>query len=129
MEGRAINSVYFDEFEIDLERRRLLRDGEVVALKSKAFDLLVALAENRGELLTKDRLFEMVWDDQIVEENNLTVHIAALRKALGEKRGEHRFIVTVPGRGYRFIGDTRRPEETDLVVETHRIQRITIEEN
>lgn len=128
MEGRANNSVYFDKFEIDLERRRLLRDGEVVALKSKPFDLLVALAENRGELLTKDRLFEMVWDDQIVEENNLTVHIAALRKALGEKRGEHRFIVTVPGKGYRFIGETRQPEETELVVETHKFQRITIEE-
>lgn len=129
MEGRSKNSVYFDNFEIDLERRRLLRDGEMVALKSKAFDLLVALAENRGELLSKDRLFEMVWADQIVEENNLTVHIAALRKALGEKRGEHRFIVTVPGKGYRFIGEVEAAEMTELTVETHRIQRITIEES
>ena len=128
MEGRTNNSVYFDRFEIDLSRRRLLRDGESVALKSKAFDVLVALAQHRGELLTKDRLFGLVWDDQIVEENNLTVHIAALRKALGEKRGEHRFIVTVPGKGYRFVGEAKPADDLETTVETHSIQRITIQE-
>ena len=121
------NSIFFDRFEIDLERRRLLRDGESVALKSKAFDLLVALARHRGELLTKDRLFELVWDDQIVEENNLTVHMAALRKALGEKRGDHRFIVTVPGKGYRFVAESL-PPTVATTVETHSIRRITIQE-
>ncbi len=129
MDNGQKTSIFFDRFELDLERRRLLRDGEVVALKSKSFELLVALAKNRGELLTKDRLFELVWDDQIVEENNLTVHVAALRKALGEKRGEHRFIVTVPGKGYRFIADTREDFDTEFVVETHQVQRITIEEH
>lgn len=124
----ANRAIRFDDFEIDRERRRLLRGGETVPLKSRAFDILAALVENRGELLTKDRLLEMVWEGQFVEENNLTVHVAALRKALGEKKGEHRYIVTVPGKGYRFIGQIE-PASGDLVVERHSVQRIVIEES
>ena len=129
MDDLTKTSIFFDRFEVDLARRRLLRDGEQVPLKSKSFDLLAAFAQNSGELLTKDKLFDLVWDGQIVEENNLSVHVAALRKALGEKRGDHRFIVTVPGKGYRFIGETTPGLDTELIVESHTVQRITIEEH
>jgi len=95
--------IAFDRFVVDASRRQLTRDRTVVPLNSKTFDLLLALLERRGELITKDELFERVWPNQSVEEGNLTVHVSGLRKALGERPGEHRFIVTVPGRGYSFV--------------------------
>src|SRR5687768_11181535 len=118
----------FGEFEIDLDRRLLLRGGEVVPLKGKAFDLLQTLVENRGETVSKNDLLDRVWENQFVEENNLTVHIAALRKALGEKKNENRFVVTVPGTGYRFVGEVRRPSNGDVVVERRTLSRIVVEE-
>ena len=84
----------FSGFELDAERRTLARDGEKIALNSKTFDLLLTLIEHRGRVLSKDELLDKVWTGQFVEENNLTVHISALRKALGERKGEHRFLVT-----------------------------------
>ena len=65
------------------------------------------MIENHGRVLDKDELMRSVWPDQIVEEANLTVNISALRKALGESPSEHRFIVTVPGRGYKFVAGVR----------------------
>ena len=79
-----------------------MRAGQSVQLQGKAFDLLVVLLENRDRVIAKEELMELVWRDQFVEEANLTVQISALRKALGEKKDEHRFIVTVPGRGALF---------------------------
>ena len=95
----------FDEFELDLAKRRLMRGGEVVALKPKVFDLLAVLVENNGELLTKDDIFRRVWGDQFVEETNLTVSISAIRRALGETANEPRYITNVSGRGYYFNAD------------------------
>src|SRR5690606_9424712 len=95
----------FDEFVLDAGRRRLTKNGEPVSLNPKALELLAVLVENRGRTLTKNELLETVWENQFVEENNLTVHIAALRKALGEKKQEPRYIVTLPGRGYCFIAE------------------------
>ena len=84
---------------IDPEQRRLLfKEGKPVSLNSKTFDLLLALIMKRGEILSKDELLETVWAGQFVEEGNLTVHISTLRKILGEKKDENRFIITVPGR-------------------------------
>jgi DNA-binding winged helix-turn-helix (wHTH) protein/TolB-like protein/Flp pilus assembly protein TadD len=97
----------FDDFRIDAVRRHLLRMGEFVHLPPKVFDTLLTLIEHRGRVLDKDELMEAVWSDTIVEENNLTQNISAIRKALGESRGEHRYVVTVPGRGYRFVADVR----------------------
>lgn len=94
----------FDDFEISGAKRLLLKKGEVVALNSRTFDLLLTLVENRGRILSKDELLETVWEGQFVEENNLTVHISTLRKIFGEKKDEHRFIVTIPGKGYKFVG-------------------------
>ena len=119
----------FDEFEIDADRRLLLKQGEAVPLHSKAFDLLLTLIENRGQVLSKNDLLDKVWQNQFVEENNLTVHVTALRKALGETKNDHRFIVTVPGKGYKFIADIHKGnEEKELVIENHSFSRIIVEE-
>ncbi len=97
----------FGPFQLDTRERRLLRDGEVVPLTLKAFDLLQVLVENHGHLLQKDELLRRVWPDAIVEENNLTVTISALRKALDEGPTDRQYIETVPRRGYRFVADFR----------------------
>ena len=120
--------IAFGDFELDPERRVLTRAGETVALGSKAFDILLALIENRGHAVTKELLLERVWQGQFVEENNLTVQIAAIRKALGERKGENRYIATVPGRGYRFVGDVRCGEPAEITIETREVRNILIEE-
>src|SRR5688572_22310310 len=89
----------FGEFEIDIDRRLLLKRGKAVKLNSKSFDLLLTLVENHGRLLSKTELLNKVWENQFVEENNITVHVSALRKALGESKNDNQFIVTVPGTG------------------------------
>jgi len=88
----------------------LERDGAPVPLSGKAFEILVALLERRGEILDKDTLMKVVWPDTVVEENNLTVNISWLRKALGETPQAAQYILTVPGRGYRFIGEMTSTE-------------------
>ncbi|MEP6731911.1 MAG: transcriptional regulator, partial [bacterium] len=106
LEPRARN-FRFGSFAVDTGRRLLLRGGAIVPLSSKTFDLLVALIEGREALITKQELLARVWPNQFIEEGNLTVHVSTLRKALGELRGEHRYIATIPGRGYRFVAEVR----------------------
>jgi DNA-binding winged helix-turn-helix (wHTH) protein/TolB-like protein/Flp pilus assembly protein TadD len=94
----------FHGYRLDMVRRQLVDpDGVPVQLMPKAIETLVHLVLNAGQTVTKDQLLRTVWPDTVVEENNLTQNISALRRALGEKLGEHRFIVTIPGRGYRFV--------------------------
>lgn len=121
----------FDKFRLDVPTRRLMCDGQTVHLPAKAFDLLLALVENNGQLLEKDELFNRVWPDQIVEESNLTVHISAIRKALGEQKDNPNHIVTVSGHGYRFVGDVMNldDDDDDIVMETHSLSRIVVEED
>lgn len=95
----------FGPFTVDPVRRLVLRNGDTVQLAPKAFDTLIALLEQRGRVVTKDEIFRLVWPDTIVEEINLNVQISALRKALGEQPNDHRYIVTVPRRGYSFVAD------------------------
>ena len=97
----------FGPFRADPMRRVLLRDGEPVSITAKVFDTLLLLIENQGNLLTKDELLKRLWPDRIVEEAGLTQNIAVLRKILGESPGENQYIVTVPGRGYRFVSPVR----------------------
>ena len=106
----------FAEFEVDAAKRRLLKNAQTIALNPKAFDLLLVLIENHGQIVTKEALLDKVWANQFVEENNLTVHISALRKIFGEKKGERRFIVTIPGTGYKFIAEInpQKSSETRL---------------
>lgn len=120
-------SVYeFDEFRVDVRKRQLTREGEVVPLYSKAFELLLVLLQNSGQVLSKEELLERVWPDQILEEANLPVNISAIRRALGEKASQPRFIITIPGRGYRFVADLN--QAPDLVIESETIAQITIDE-
>jgi len=116
----------FDSFELDARKRLLLRDGQSVQLTSKAFDLLLTLIESGGREITKEELMGTVWRDQMVEDANLTVTMSALRKALGEKASDHRFIVTIPGRGYRFVGEMQTGDA--LIVEQHTVSQIVIDE-
>ena len=97
----------FDHFVVDPVNRTVSRDGSDIVMTGKDFELLVFFALNPGRLLEKDELMAAVWADTIVEENNLTQNISALRRLFGEKPGEHRFIVTVPGRGYKFVPQVR----------------------
>lgn len=117
----------FDGFEIDCANRQFLREGTQINLAAKAFDLLVTLIEHRGRLVEKDELFENVWHGQIVEESNLTVYISQIRKALGESRKVPKYIETVPGYGYRFIGELDDSEDDEYVIETQTLSRITVE--
>lgn len=95
--------VGFDDFRLETKRRRLVRGEEVIALPGKAIDMLIALVERRGAVVTKDELLTRLWPDSVVEEANLTVNMSALRKALGESAGDHRYIATVAGVGYKFV--------------------------
>jgi DNA-binding winged helix-turn-helix (wHTH) protein/tetratricopeptide (TPR) repeat protein len=98
----------FGDFRLDAAKRLLLkRGGEAVPLTPKVFDTLLYLIEERGTVLTKDELMAAIWPDTVVEENNLGQNISKLRGVLGESRGEHRYILTVPGRGYRFVADVK----------------------
>jgi TolB-like protein/DNA-binding winged helix-turn-helix (wHTH) protein len=113
--------ISFAEFELDAPRRRLVRDGETLTLHAKAFDLLVFLVGNAGRVVSRDEILETVWDGQFVEESNLTVQISALRKILHDQKDAPRFLVTVPGKGYKFIADLQSDEE--IVVESHKFAR------
>lgn len=129
MESLKANIYRFGDFELNCSARSVTCAGEPLTLKAKTFDLLETLVENRGSVLTKDDLLERVWPGQFVEENNLTVQISALRKALGEKKGGGSFIATVPGKGYKFVANVIVPAvENEVVVEKHEFSRIVVEE-
>jgi TolB-like protein len=98
------NEVSFGRFSLDLGRRRLTRDGMPVQLGSRALDILCVLASAKGEVVGKDELMTRVWPGLVVDENNIQVHVSALRKALDEDRSAHTHLLTVPGRGYRLVG-------------------------
>src|SRR5262249_28215604 len=98
--------ITFGRFRLDLRRRELTRDGEPVRVHSRALDVLCALAEAKGDVVSKNAWMARLWPGRIVEEGNLHVHISALRKALDEHGEGHSDIVTVPGRGYRLAGLT-----------------------
>ena len=100
----------FGPFRIDMERYLLLRDGETIPLSPKVFETLLFLIQHRGEVAKKDEILESVWPDTFVEEGNLAQNIFLLRKALGEEKNEHRYIVTIPGVGYRFVAPVKEYE-------------------
>jgi DNA-binding winged helix-turn-helix (wHTH) protein/tetratricopeptide (TPR) repeat protein len=113
----------FGPFQLDTRERRLLRGGAAVPLTLKAFDLLQVLVENQGHLLHKEELLRRVWPDAAVEENNLTVTISALRKALADGSTDRQYIETVPRRGYRFVADFRSSAPSAEAVRSPRDRR------
>jgi DNA-binding winged helix-turn-helix (wHTH) protein/TolB-like protein len=106
------HSYEFGPFVLDLAQHLLLREGNRVPLTPKTYDALVVLVENSGRMLTKDELMKALWPNSFVEESNLTQQVSMIRKALGESAGEDRYIITVPGRGYRFAAEVKVLQET-----------------
>jgi len=100
----------FGPYRLDAAERLLWRDGEVVPLQPKTFDVLLALVERHGRLLEKDELMRAVWPDTVVEEVNLANNISILRKTLGDGGYGQRFIETAPKRGYRFVANVKNLE-------------------
>lgn len=97
----------FGPFCLNPLKRIVLRDGEPLPLTPKCFDILLALVEHAGDVLVKEELMQSIWPDTVVEDGNLNRNISTLRKVLGESPNDHRYIVTVPGRGYRFVAQVR----------------------
>lgn len=97
----------FDDFYLDRDRRRLTFKGQPVSLTPKAFETLVLLLQNRGKVVEKEYFLNEVWPDTFVEESTLAQNILTLRKTLRRYRQERDFIVTIPRRGYEFVGDVQ----------------------
>lgn len=106
----------FEGYRLDPLRRLLFAcDGRRIPIKPKVFNTLLHLVRNRGEVLDKRALMAAVWGNVIVDENGLNQHISTLRRVFGERPGENRFIVTVPGEGYLFVADVARVDRAGLL--------------
>src|SRR6266852_4898474 len=105
MAGDSVHTdLKFGPFELSVSERVLRRDGEVLPLGSRALDILIYLSEHPGEVISKQELLDHVWSDVTVEEGSLRVHVAAIRKALGDGQFGNRYIANIKGRGYSFVG-------------------------
>jgi DNA-binding winged helix-turn-helix (wHTH) protein len=111
MSGPAHGKLKFGPFELSIGERLLRRGGVVLPLGGRALDVLIYLAGRPGELITKQELIDHVWPDVTVEEGSLRVHVAAIRKALGQSQFGDRYISNIKGRGYSFVGTVVRFED------------------
>src|SRR2546430_2589186 len=113
----------FGPFQIDPGEREFRRDGELLSLTGKSFDLLTLLLRGAGRTLTKDELMTSLWPDTVVEESNLTQTVFMLRKALGDDPSSATYILTVPRLGYKFVAPVTRvlpePSESTPAVNVH----------
>src|SRR5215469_17290763 len=121
----------FGPFRVDPEKELLLREGETVPLTPKTFQILLVLIRSKKEVVTKDELMRAVWPNTFVEEANLSRNIFLLRKALGESPQDHQYVLTVPGRGYRFTEDVQLvpASELSIVAASHSKIQVQINEN
>lgn len=103
-EAPSPNEFSFGSFRLLRDQRLLLKDEKPVRLGGRAHEILAALLERPGVVVTKEELFARVWPKQFIEEGNLKFHVAAIRKTLGDGQEGNRFITNVPGRGYCFVG-------------------------
>ena len=102
----------FGPFELSSSQRVLRRDGVTLPLGNRAFDILVYLAERPGEVIGKKELIDHVWPNVTVAEGSLRVHVAAIRKVLGDGQFGNRYVTNDKGRGYCFIGSVVRLEDS-----------------
>jgi DNA-binding winged helix-turn-helix (wHTH) protein len=110
---RAIR-LRFGPFELNVAQRSLKKADQVIPLGGRAYDILIALLENAGEVVAKGELIAKAWPDVTVEEGSLRVHLSALRKALGDGQFGNKYIASIQGRGYSFIAPvTRFPADSD----------------
>src|SRR5436190_10918921 len=131
MSRQAKHFYEFGSFRLDATQRLLLREGTVVPLTLKAFDLLLTLVEIDGQVLSKDELMRRVWPDSFVEEANLSHHIHKLREAMGEREQGDKYIETLARRGYRFVAKVNEvhDEGVELVLQEHSLARLVVEES
>jgi DNA-binding winged helix-turn-helix (wHTH) protein len=108
----------FGPFRVDARERTLRRDGVLVPLTPKVFDILLVLVHNGGRVLTKTEMMDLVWPDTAVEESNLGRNVSTLRKALGEKPDDHQYIETIPWRGYRFVAKVRQSTDDRAAIDS-----------
>ncbi len=121
----------FGPFRMDPDKQVLLRDGQAIAVSPKAFETLLVLVRRGREVVSKEELMKEIWPDSFVEETNLSQHIFKLRKALGDTLEGERYIVTLPGRGYRFAVPVRTITDGSqaLIAQMHSRTEIMIEEH
>src|SRR5258708_33243501 len=118
--AKEVKHLYkFGPFELDPAQGLLLREGRIVQLTPKAVDLLLALVESGGRVVSKEDLLRRVWPDSFVEEANLSHNIYKLREALGDSADGGKNIETLPRRGYRFGAAVEevQPRSADVIVE------------
>src|ERR1700733_1044275 len=130
-ESQKLKETYeFGPFRVDPEKETVLRAGEAIPLQPKTLQILLVLIRHPQKLVTKDDLMKAVWPDTFVEEANLSRNIFLLRKALGDRPQDHQYILTVPGRGYRFAEDVRsvRHEEVSVIAGQHSKTEVRIRE-
>ena len=113
MRTHSENIYSFERFQLDIKDRSLRREGALIGLTGKAFDVLALLVRNRGRVVSKQEFMESVWQGAFVEEATLTQNIFTLRKVLGDEHGRRGIILTVPGHGYRFIAEVREISSAD----------------
>src|ERR1700723_2060691 len=120
----------FGPFRVDPDKQVLLREHHPVPITPKAFETLLILVRHSRQVVTKDELMKAVWPDAFVEEQNLSQNIFTIRRALGETPEDRRYIVTVPGTGYRFAAQVRTVMENgeDLALESRSRSQMVIEQ-
>src|SRR5271156_2752804 len=120
----------FGPFRVDPEKQVVLREKYPVAISPKVFETLLILVRRSREVVSKDDLMKALWPDAFVEEANLSQNIFMLRKALGDTPEDRRYIVTLPGRGYRFAEQVRTitQDGDDVVIESRTREHIVVEQ-
>ena len=120
----------FGPFRVDPEKQVLLRENQPVAITPKTFETLLILVRHSREVVSKDELMSELWPDAFVEEANLSQNIFMLRKALGDTPDDRRYIVTLPGKGYRFVAEVREvtQETGDVVIASRSRSQMVIEQ-
>src|SRR5664279_3888088 len=120
----------FGPFRVDPEKQVLLRDNQPVAVTPKTFETLLILVRHSREVVSKDDLMKELWPDSFVEESNLSQNVFMLRKALGETPEDRRFIVTLPGKGYRFVAEVRTitQDGEDVIIASRSREQLVVQQ-